>query len=314
MKHKNGMTRLRNKIIRYFIIVVLLVSVIESVIDSVWDVIIAPGIYPGGDYNGVTDIYTIGYIGVSILLYVLSAVVFYQLIKKAVEKESAHQIKEQNLLYAAIAHDLKTPMTSVLGFAKVLSEGRVRPEERQEIYDIIFRKSNSMNELVNTLFEYAKLGTEEYDLQLEKTDMCVLFRDIIAEHYCEFEEHNIALEVDIPDTAITVRADRNELKRAFSNLLVNTYRHNPDGIKVRLCVREKDGKCIVAVADTGYDIPEDMKVFEPFVTENTARTFGNGTGLGLAITKRIIDRHKACIYIDRNFEGFTKAFVIEWVL
>ena len=73
---------------------------------------------------------------------------------------------EKNLIYAAIAHDLKTPMTSVHGFAKALADGKIKPEEVDEIYDIIYRKSCSMNDMVDTLFEYARLGTDEYKPEL----------------------------------------------------------------------------------------------------------------------------------------------------
>ena len=245
---------------------------------------------------------------VSAVIYFATAYVFYQLTKKALREESERRVKEQNMIYAAIVHDLKTPMTSVQGFAKALADGRIRPEEQQEIYDIIHRKSDSMNELVNTLFSYAKLGTEEYPLNLQPLDLCTLVRDIVAENYCDLEEYGIEPEIEIPDQPIMISADKTELKRAVTNLVVNTYKHNPCDIDVLIKVTSNGQNAYISIADTGEVIPPDMDIFEPFVTENSARISGKGSGLGLPITKRIIERHGGSISVGSTFNGYTKEF------
>lgn len=244
-------------------------------------------------------------------IYYLGAYVFYRLTKKALDEESERRVKEQNLLYAAIAHDLKTPMTSVQGFAKALHDGKIKEEERQEIYEIIYRKSESMNDLINTLFSYSKLGTEEYPLNKEKINICTLVRDVVAECYCELEEHGIETEIDIPEEAIELEADRVELRRAVTNLVNNCYKHNPDGIRLLVSVTKENKKAVISVADSGTEIPAGMNVFEAFVTENTARTIGKGSGLGLAITKRTVERHGGEITVSKGIKGYTKAFVIK---
>lgn len=105
--------------------------------------------------------------------------------------------------------------------------------------------------------------------------------------------------------------DRTSMKRALSNLIINSFRHNPGGTNVLVSVNEHDSGCIITVADSGKRIPSDMNIFEPFVTENSARTAGHGTGLGLAITKRIIDKHEGRIILKTDIENYTKAFVAE---
>ena len=251
-----------------------------------------------------------GYFILNILIFVLFALIFYKLTAKAIKQESERRLQEQNLLYAAIAHDLKTPMTSVQGFAKALSDGKIKPEEQREIFDIIYRKSNSMNDMVNTLFDYAKLGTDGYKPAFAEVDICTLVRDIIAENYCDFEDHGIELEIDIPETSITVNADKTELKRAVTNLIVNIYKHNPDGIRAKVSVADDSEKAVISIADSGTPLPDGMDIFEPFVTENTARTVGHGTGLGLAVTKRVIERHGGEIYVETTTPDYTKTFVI----
>ncbi len=312
MKNKSGMANLRRKIVLCFIIVLFAVRVIDSVIDSIWDTFIAPEFYPDGDYTGIVDIGTVGYISLSFVVYIISAAVFYLLVRKMIRKESLRQVKEQNLLYAAIAHDLKTPIASVQGFAKALMQEKIRSEEKEEIYEIIYNKSKSMNELIDTLFDYSKFGTEEYRMVFEEVDLCVLLRDIIAENYCDLEDCSIDPEIDIPDEPIIVKADKKELKRAVSNLVINTYKHNPAGIKVLIRLSKNENEVRLVIADSGNKIAEGMKVFEPFVTENSSRTAGKGTGLGLAITKRILDEHNARITVNNNIPEYTKAFVVSF--
>lgn len=88
-------------------------------------------------------------------------------------------------------------------------------------------------------------------------------------------------------------------------------KHNPDGITAKISVYEENGKAVIRIADSGSEIPTEMDIFEPFVTENASRTPGQGTGLGLAVTKRIIERFGGRIYTAPCSDGFTKAFVIE---
>ena len=310
MKNKKW-TSLKNKIFMSYIGLCFGLVLLFKNLDYIYYEILDPIFNPG-----ITNIDTntpsrIGYFIINIIIFVLFALVFYRLTARAIAQESERRLKEQNLLYAAIAHDLKTPMTSVQGFAKALSDGKIKPDEQQEIFNIIYHKSNSMNDMVNTLFEYAKLGTEEYKPNLTQINLCTLIRDITAENYCDFEEHQIDIDIDIPETEILITGDKNELKRAFSNLIVNIYKHNPDGIKAEISVTKENEKAVIKISDNGNPIPEDMNIFEPFVTENTARTAGHGSGLGLAITKRIIERHNGILFLDKGQAGAVKTFVIK---
>ncbi|MBP5178598.1 MAG: HAMP domain-containing histidine kinase [Lachnospiraceae bacterium] len=310
MRFKNKLFSTKNKIFLSFILFSLIVVIIEKNLEGIFYEFVYPK-YFEKEEDYATGLPGNIYFILSILIIVIAAIVLYKLTSGILQKESEKRIKEQNLMYAAIAHDLKTPMTSVQGFAKALSEGKVSDTEKKEIYDIIYAKSNTMNDMINTLFEYSKLGTQEYKPIPESFDICSLVRDIVAENYAEFEKHGIELDIDIPDEEIIVNADKKELARAIANLVVNVYKHNPEGIKAKISVEKAGEKAVIKILDTGAEIPQDMDIFEPFVTENTSRMSGHGTGLGLAITKRIIERNGGKIYISSREEGYTKAFVVQ---
>ena len=305
MKHKNNIS-LKNRIFVNFLICSLcLVILIRNLDGLYYEYLIEYISYDLWEKLGWV------YFILSFVIQVGAALVFYKLTGMALKKESERQVKEKDLVYAAVAHDLKTPMTSVQGFAKALSDGKIKPEEQQEIFDLIYRKSKSMNEMVNTLFEYAKLGTEEYQPVMSSIDLCSLVRDLAAEHYTDLEEHNITLDIEIPDGTIPVNGDKNELRRAVSNLIMNVYKHNPSGIKAKISVGREKNKAVIMIADSGNPIHDDMDIFRPFVTENSARTIGHGTGLGLAITKRIVERHGGELYLNKNNKGYSKSFTAE---
>lgn len=296
----------RGKIFASFVLCCFCVVLLRQNLESIYLALLKPG-EMAWEMNSPSE----WVFFVAILLAIaVGAFAFYQLTSRIIKSESERRVKEQNLIYAAIAHDLRTPMTSVQGYAQALSDGRIKPEDQQETFDIIYRKSQAMNDLVEALFDYAKLGTEGYQPNKEEIDLCALVRDVIAESYTDLEEHGIGLEIDIPNEAITIRGDKNELRRALMNLVANVYKHNPAGIKAGVFVRREGGKPVVRIADSGSPIPESMDVFEPFVTENAARSSGHGTGLGLAITRRIIRRHNGDVFLRQDEDGYTKSFIV----
>ena len=307
MKNKTGMSKLRKKIVITFIWVTLLCGTITEILDLIFASL--QPLLSGDERLLIASLPVV--ILFNFLAYVSCGLIFYLVVRAAIRKESERQVKENNLMYAAVAHDLKTPLTSIGGFAQALEDDKIPEEEKKEIAGIIAKKSERMNELVDLLFEYSQLGTAEYKPNLSDFDIAGLMRGIIAENYSDLEDHKIEVDVHIPDTPVTVNSDKRDITRALSNLVINTYKHNPDGITFYVRMEKTGDKCEIILADTGNDIPEGMNIFEPFVTENTARSTGGGTGLGLALTKRIIDRYGGTITLVHDVPGYTKAFKIK---
>lgn len=246
------------------------------------------------------------------LEFVVGAILFYILIRKLLYTESEKRVKEQNMVYAAIAHDLKTPMTSVQGFAAALRDGMIPPEKQSEVLDVICSKSRHMDELINSLFEYASLGAEEYRLKFEPVDAAHIVREVAAEAYTDFEEHGIELEADISEEPLTILGDSRELRRAVTNLVVNAWKHNEPGTKVRITAKAAGDELLIAVADNGAQIPQKMRevILQPFVTGDAARMSRNGSGLGLTIAAKIVVLMGGALRIVDVDGEYVKAFEI----
>lgn len=220
----------------------------------------------------------------------------------------------RNMLFADIAHDLKTPITTISGYAKALSDGMVTDEaKRQEYFSSIYEKSLKVDELITLLFEYSKLNSDEFQLKKEKLDIAELLRENAARMYLDFESKEINLEVEIPEDIIYVDADRVQISRVITNLLNNALKHNKSGTNVLagLCL-EKD-TIEIKIADDGDLIDPKIAehIFEPFVVGDESRSSHGGSGLGLSIASKIVSMHDGILSLEQyEDQRYTKAFVI----
>lgn len=222
--------------------------------------------------------------------------------------------KKRNLMLSDIAHDLRTPITTVAGYARALSDGMVGDEKKQQEYlDAIQTKSARMNELIQLLFEYVKLESDGFSLDRRKMDLSELLRKNAALMYSDVEEAGMELVVEIPETPCIIEADEIQMSRVITNLLTNAIRHNEPGTRILLS-QKKDGYGIfVAVADTGGEIPPETAehLFEPFAMGDRSRSSKGGSGLGLSIAHKIVEMHGWELTFTSVFPGYTKAFYME---
>ena len=242
---------------------------------------------------------------------------FNEMSEKLSEAEKIKQNAENErvLLFANMAHDLKTPITSIIGFSKALSDGIIDDEKKQAEYiATINSKAVKMNELIDRLFEYVKLESAENRLHLESVDIAEVLRNCIADVYTEYEEKHIQLELDIPDAPVMKNADRLELSRVYTNLLNNVIKHNAGGIRV-LVRMTSDGK--VLIADSGEAVPQSLaeNLFTPFVSGDASRRSGGGSGLGLSLAHKIMKKHGGDLLFVQGEgtvpKGYTKGFEVE---
>lgn len=213
-------------------------------------------------------------------------------IQKMQEEANREYDRKRNLMLSDIAHDLRTPITTVSGYAAALSDGMVALDRQQEYLDAIRSKSARMNDLITLLFDYVKLDSDGFALKLSQLDLCELARGNAALLYPDIEEAHMELAIDIPEERIEVNADRLQLSRVFTNLLVNAVRHNRQGTGIMLYVRRDEERILAAVADTGECIPQELaeQLFEPFARGDKSRS-GAGSGLGLSIAHKVVQMH-----------------------
>ncbi|MDE6994511.1 MAG: HAMP domain-containing histidine kinase [Lachnospiraceae bacterium] len=254
---------------------------------------------------------------ISLLPWMIGAFYYYYVVTKKVneliEEEKAQQLaydRKRNLLLSDIAHDIKTPLTTLCGYSKALSDGVVKEEEkRQEYLAAIYNKSMRMNELITLLFEYVKMDSSGFELHREAGDLGELVRECTAAVYTDFEEKNISLVIDISEESMPCLVDKVQMARAVTNLLNNAVRYGKEGGKA--LVRLED-YCFT-VADDGMAIDREFAehIFEPFSRADKARCTAGGSGLGLSIAHKIVQMHdgELCVKLDYG-QGYTKAFQI----
>lgn len=273
-------------------------------------------------------IYFLGVVVVSVLLvlglvlpYIAAAFGFSRTVaKKVAELEKIEQEKREeyekrrNLLLSDVAHDLKTPMTTVTGYASALVDGKVEEEKQQEYLQVIYNKSMHMSGLITLLFEYVKLDSEGFQLKKIKENIAEILRESVAALYADFEEKDMEIEVDIPEEAIYSCVDRIQFQRAITNLLNNAIKHNPFGTKIGIIMEVNGTGIEIRICDNGVLIPKETAeyIFEPFVMGDESRSSRGGSGLGLSIVQKIISMHGGSITLQQNLEdGYKKAFIIK---
>lgn len=227
--------------------------------------------------------------------------------------------RKRNLMLSDIAHDLRTPITTVSGYAAALSDGLVEPDKQQEYLDAIQSKSARMNDLLTLLFDYVKLDSDGFALKPAPLDLCELVRENAALLYADIEYAHMELDIDIPEERMEVNADKLQLSRVITNLLVNAMRHNRQGTRIMLYVKRDDERILAAVADTGECIADELaeQLFEPFARGDKSRS-GSGSGLGLSIARKVVQMHGWELALIQQpklqridgLEQYAKAFVI----
>ncbi len=241
-------------------------------------------------------------IALTILLpYILGAICFarvtireFRQIQREREEQQKEFDRKRNLMLSDIAHDLRTPMTTVNGYANALSDGMVRDPQQQAAYlDAIQRKSHRMNDLINLLFEYVKLDSEGFSLDRKPHDLCEIARENAALIYSDVEDAGMTLDVEIPDEPIMVSVDEVQISRVITNLLTNAMRHNDKGIHIMLCLFRQEDVIHLMVADSGAVIHKELEehLFEPFARGDASRKSSGGSGLGLSIAKKVVEMH-----------------------
>lgn len=214
-----------------------------------------------------------------------------ELLELRQSERTAYRRKEQDLRrqIANVSHDLRTPLTSILGYLQLLEEDGLSPEQRAEYLSIIRSRAGTLQSLITSFYDLSRVEGGEWKLEREQVDLARELGDQLAASYEQLEKAGIQVTVDIEDGLPTVWGDRNAVVRVFSNLLTNALKHGSDHLTVRLY---REGNRVVSSFANGAGglTQEDVAhVFERFYTADRMRT-GQNTGLGMAIVKALVEQ------------------------
>lgn len=213
---------------------------------------------------------------------------------KRQKQEAAEAEKKKNDLVVYLAHDLKTPLTSIVAYLTMLDSYKDMPEEERERYThIALEKSVRLGELINEFFDITKFNHQ--DIELEKTDLnlTMMLEQVADEFYGVFQEKNVLCQVDAEDD-LRVYGDADKLARVFDNILRNAVSYCYPESLIRIEAKRVEGGNQITFSNRGNQIPEEKlsTIFEKFYRLDEARTTRTGgAGLGLAIAKKIVELH-----------------------
>ena len=223
-------------------------------------------------------------------------------------EREAEQTK--NDLITNIAHDLKTPLTSVIGYLELLCDGKVElsGEMEKKYLRIAYNKSRRLEQLIGDLFSFTKLSYGKITMKVGYVDIVKLLSQLLEESYPVFAEAGLSYELRSNVDELEIAADGNLLARVFENLIGNAIKYGAEGkrVIVRITAEPQNDAVEIRVINFGYVIPEkDIPfIFDKFYRVDQARsTKTGGSGLGLAIAKEIVDMHGGSIGVTSDLSG-----------
>ncbi|MEM6618979.1 MAG: sensor histidine kinase [Pseudomonadota bacterium] len=200
---------------------------------------------------------------------------------------------------ADVAHEIKNPLASLRSAVETL---RIAPEGdgRQRLLDVIEHDVRRLDRLVSDISNASRLDAELVKEEEETFDLTLMLERIADFHRCEAEEKDVELIWSAPEAPIRFNGLEARLAQVFVNLISNAISFCDTGDAVRLWAREREGRVLIVVEDTGPGIPDEAltKVFKRFYSERPDHDYGNNSGLGLSISKQIVEAHKGVIWAE----------------
>ncbi len=228
-------------------------------------------------------------------------------------EELAELSRDKDAFLAVLTHDMRTPLTSIKGYASILRDRDLGRDQQTHIAKIILRSEENLLEIVNNILDIEKLqsGTPIL-LERNEFDLALLVKSAAEPLESLAMEKNITLCYDEVPSPVMVTADERKIQRVLTNLISNAIKYTPEGGEVTVGTRLKGSYALFEVVDTGYGIPEDElpHIFERFRRVKRHQKVAVGTGLGLAIVKSLVDAHDGEISVVSQ-EEVGSAFTVK---
>lgn len=221
------------------------------------------------------------------------------------------QKKDELIVY--LAHDIKTPLTSMIGYLSLLSEIKDMPQEQRNRYiGIALDKSYRLEYLINELFDVARFNSEKIVLEKEEINLNLMLEQIAYDFYPTLKEMNKKINFTSDEKTI-LYADPDKLSRVFNNLIKNAVNYSKENTDIDISILNKENQATVKITNKGKQIPKEKldKIFEKFYRLDSSRTSKTGgSGLGLAIAKEIVELHGGRIYAESDMKETTFSVIL----
>lgn len=223
---------------------------------------------------------------------------------QAQAEKIAELSREKDRLLGMVAHDLRTPLAGLLGFAEVAMAGidmGLEPEKTKEDLDVIRTTAQEMSELLNDLMDVSRIEAGKIHIEPTDVDLVALIEEGRRRYEVWAGTKDIAFNSFLPEGPLRVHADRKRIGQVLNNLISNAIKFSSQGGAITVQARTKDDLVHVSVRDTGQGIdPEELdQVFESYTQTGTKATGGeHGSGLGLSIAKKLIEQHGGEIWVE----------------
>ena len=200
-----------------------------------------------------------------------------------------HQTEETNRqLMTSLSHDVRTPLTTLIGYLDAAHKGIVNGKERDDYIETARRKAHDLKEYIDVLFDWFKLGSNEFSMNISTVDLTELTRNILIDWIPIFEDAQIDFAADIPEQPFRVQIDPDGYMRILNNLIQNVISHS-QADKVEIALSGMEGNIKILLSDNGVGIDkEDLKhIFERLYKCDKGRS-EKGSGLGLSIVHQLV--------------------------
>ena len=212
---------------------------------------------------------------------------------------ACHQTDETNRqLMTSLSHDVRTPLTTLIGYLDAAHKGIVDGKERDDYIETARRKAHDLKEYIDVLFDWFKLGSNEFSMNIAESDLTELTRNILIDWIPIFEDTQVDFSIDIPEQPFRVQIDPDGYMRILNNLIQNVISHS-HADKIEIALSEQNRNIKILLSDNGIGIgKEDLKhIFDRLYKCDKGRS-EKGSGLGLSIVHELVEKLNGTITAD----------------